>query len=309
MFTVSRLRDVPAPAKINLFLHVTGRRPDGYHLLQTAFRFIDLSDTLHFATREDGRIVRINDVPGVPEQDDLVVRAALALQQATGTTLGADIALIKRIPMGGGLGGGSSDAATVLLALNRLWQTGLTRAALMEIGLKLGADVPVFVFGRNAFAEGVGEQLTALSLPARWYVVVQPDANVPTADIFRASELTRDSVPIKIADFSASNNYLVGRNDLEAVAFTKFAEVARIARLIDEAVKSDSAAASTAQPLVRMSGSGACLFVEFNDQASASLAMEKIALKMSQQPKDLPQLRINRVCAGLDVHPLLNWAA
>ena len=318
MFTVSRLRDVPAPAKINLFLHVTGRRPDGYHLLQTAFRFIDLSDTLHFATREDGRIVRLNDVPGVPEQEDLVVRAALALQQATGTTLGADIELIKRIPMGGGLGGGSSDAATVLLALNRLWQTGLTRETLMEIGLKLGADVPVFVFGRNAFAEGVGEQLTALALPARWYVVVQPDANVPTADIFRASELTRDSVPIKIADFSASNNYFVGRNDLEAVAFTKFSEVARIAQLVNEAVggtaqavKQEAAMGSehAAQSLVRMSGSGACLFVEFNDQASANAAMEKIALKMSQQPKDLPQLRINRVCAGLDVHPLLNWGA
>lgn len=314
MFTVTRLRDVPAPAKINLFLHVTGRRPDGYHLLQTAFRFIDLNDTLHFATREDGCIVRINDVPGVPEHEDLVVRAALALRQATGVGLGADIELIKRIPMGGGLGGGSSDAATVLLALNRLWQTGLSREQLMEIGLTLGADVPVFVFGRNAFAEGVGERLTALELPKRWYVVVQPDASVPTADIFRASELTRDTVPIKIADFSASNKFFVGRNDLEAVAFARFSEVARIAQLLTDAVKASRAikavkAASESAPLVRMSGSGACLFVEVDDQASAQAVMEDIAEKMRRQPADLPQLRINRVCAGLDVHPLLNWGA
>lgn len=178
------LYDVPAPAKVNLFLHVVGRRPDGYHLLQTAFRFIDLCDTLHFEARADGVISRATELAGVSEDDDLTLRAARALQQATGTRQGAQIALEKRIPQGGGLGGGSSDAATVLIALNRLWGTGLSRRELMALALPLGADVPVFVFGQSAFAEGVGEKLTALDLPARAYLVAQPDASVPTVGIF-----------------------------------------------------------------------------------------------------------------------------
>lgn len=334
------LRDIPAPAKINLFLHVTGRRADGYHLLQTAFRFIDLQDTLHIATREDGRITRLNDVPGVPEDEDLVVRAARSLQAATGCTLGAEIELVKRIPMGGGLGGGSSDAASVLLALNRLWNCGLTREQLMELALPLGADVPVFVFGRNAFAEGVGEQLRPLDLPPRWYVIVQPDASVPTPEIFRAPELTRDSAPVRIADFSGSNTcpgensgrqdskvsdtsdrFGALKNDLEPVAFARFPEVARIAGVVTEVLASgmQSNALGPGRK-VRMSGSGACLFVECDTPEQASWAVEQIAGRMRQRccvesaaveesMTDLPYVRINRVCAGLAVHPLLEWVA
>jgi 4-diphosphocytidyl-2-C-methyl-D-erythritol kinase len=316
------LRDIPAPAKINLFLHVTGRRADGYHLLQTAFRFIDLQDTLHIATRDDGRIVRINDIPGVPEDDDLVVRAARSLQAATGCTLGADIELIKQIPMGGGLGGGSSDAASALLALNRLWNCGLTREQLMELALPLGADVPVFVFGRNAFAEGVGEKLSPLDLPPRWYVIVQPDASVPTPEIFRAPELTRDSAPVRIADFSGSNTSSSLKNDLEPVAFARFPEVARIAGVVNE-VLADGMQSNVLDPgrKVRMSGSGACLFVECDTPEQASWAVDQIAGRMRQRSSersgtaveesmtDLPYVRINRVCAGLAVHPLLEWVA
>ena len=320
------LRDIPAPAKINLFLHVTGRRADGYHLLQTAFRFIDLQDTLHIATRDDGRITRIKDIPGVPEDDDLVIRAARSLQAATGCTLGAEIELVKNIPMGGGLGGGSSDAASVLLALNRLWDCGLTREQLMELALPLGADVPVFVFGRNAFAEGVGEQLSPLNLPPRWYVIVQPDASVPTPEIFRAPELTRDSAPVRIADFSGSSTSSSLKNDLEPVAFARFPEVARIAGVVNE-VLANGMQSNVLSPgrKVRMSGSGACLFVECDTPEQASWAVEQIAGRMRQRSNgegsnaesaaveesmtDLPYVRINRVCAGLAVHPLLEWVA
>lgn len=296
----AELRDVPAPAKINLFLHVVGRRPDGYHLLQTAFRFIDLQDTLHFRARSDGRIVRAYDLPGVAEDADLVVRAARALQQATGCAQGAEIGLEKRIPAGGGLGGGSSDAATVLLALNRLWGTGLSRPELMRLALPLGADVPVFVFGRNAFAEGVGEELTAIDLPPRWYVVVQPDASVPTADVFRAPELTRDTPRVKIADFPRGTFERSCGNDLEPVVFARFSEVGRIAAVLAQAL--DGAR-------VRMSGSGACLFVECDTQAQADGAVDKIAATMQDQPSGLSALRVNLACAGLDAHPLLDWAA
>src|SRR5690606_6719674 len=174
------LYDVPAPAKINLFLHVTGRRDDGYHLLETVFRFVDLCDTLSFDVRSDGLIVRDGPaLPGLAAEDDLVVRAARALQQATGTRLGAQIAYTKNIPSGGGLGGGSSDAATTLIALNRLWNTGLNRDALMALARPLGADVPVFIFGTSAFAEGTGDILTGLSLPERAYLIVRPHGAVP----------------------------------------------------------------------------------------------------------------------------------
>ncbi len=181
------LRDCPAPAKLNLFLHVTGRRPDGYHTLQTVFQLVDWCDTLHFRRRDDGIVTRTTDIPGVPPETDLVVRAARALQQVTGTRFGADIAIDKILPMGGGIGGGSSDAATTLLALNHLWGLGLPRTELMKIGLTLGADVPVFVFGENAFAQGVGEELTPVDLPDSWFVIVHPKQHVPTAEIFRTS--------------------------------------------------------------------------------------------------------------------------
>jgi 4-diphosphocytidyl-2-C-methyl-D-erythritol kinase len=320
---MTELRDVPAPAKLNLFLHVVGRRADGYHLLQTVFRFIDLQDTLHFKLRSDSSIVRAYDLPGVPDDADLTVRAARALQQATGCTLGAEIDLEKRIPSGGGLGGGSSDAATVLLALNRLWGTGLSRQQLMQLALPLGADVPVFVFGRNAFAEGVGEQLTPLTLPKRWYLVLQPNASVPTLDIFRSPDLTRDTPLVKIADFpghvteSAQNNALSGdesgnrfRNDLETVAFAKFGEVAFTADELGKLLGKK----------VRMSGSGACLFVEFDSKSQADGAVDKIAATMQGRlngSSSVPQpeyggiaaSRLYRSCAGLDEHPLLSWAA
>ena len=181
----------PAPAKLNLFLHVLGRRPDGFHLLQTVFRFIDLNDIVWLGTRDDGRVVRLADLPGVPEDQDLTVRAARLLQARANCKLGADIRLEKRLPLGGGLGGGSSDAATVLLALNRLWGINLPRAELQALALQLGADVPVFVFGQSAFAEGVGEVLAAVSLPPAWYVVLTPPAIVSTQAVFSAPELTR----------------------------------------------------------------------------------------------------------------------
>ena len=194
MIAAAKSLTCPAPAKLNLFLHVVGRRADGYHLLQTLFRFIDLNDTLHFTLRADGQVRRLNALDGVADEDDLCVRAARLLQQETGCTLGVDIALEKRIPMGGGLGGGSSDAATTLLALNRLWQLDLSRARLMQFGLTLGADVPVFVFGDNAFAEGVGEQLQPYALPDAWYVVLCPQVVVPTVQIFSHPEIGRAHV-------------------------------------------------------------------------------------------------------------------
>ncbi len=203
----------PAPAKLNLFLHVVGRREDGYHLLQTVFRLLDFSDRLQFALRDDGAIKLHTPIPGVPEEKDLCVRAAKLLQQESGVSLGADIFLEKHIPMGGGLGGGSSDAATTLLALNRLWKLGWKRERLLKLGLRLGADVPVFIFGESAFAEGVGEKLSAITLPPAWYLVLTPPVHVSTAHIFGSKELTRNTIPIKIPPFSVE----LGHNDLEPV--------------------------------------------------------------------------------------------
>jgi 4-diphosphocytidyl-2-C-methyl-D-erythritol kinase len=320
------LHDIPAPAKLNLFLHVTGRRADGYHLLQTVFRFIDVHDRIHLERRDDGRVLRSIDLPGVPESVDLSLRAALALQQATGSTFGVNVTLEKNLPAGGGLGGGSSDAASVLVALNRLWNTGLSRRELMRIGLGLGADVPVFVFGQNAFAEGIGEDLQAVALPARWYVVVQPDASVPTQAIFTAPDLTRDTPVITMADFSASLNLsrdefggkdgrdfqaagfrtAFGRNDLEPVVFARFGEVARVAREIDALIaqQSDSnSSQDSTRPLckVRMSGSGACLFTEHESEAAAVSTAQQIAAEISG-------VRWVQATAGLQKHPLLDWA-
>ncbi|MEN4919606.1 4-(cytidine 5'-diphospho)-2-C-methyl-D-erythritol kinase [Achromobacter spanius] len=313
------LYDVPAPAKVNLFLHVVGRRADGYHLLQTVFRFIDLCDTLHFDARADGVISRAVELPGVPEDQDLTVRAARALQQATGTRQGAQIHLEKRIPQGGGLGGGSSDAASVLIALNKLWGTGLSRRELMALALPLGADVPVFVFGQSAFAQGIGEDLTAVTLPERAYLVAQPDASVPTVGIFSAPDLTRDSSYITIADFLASQTFLpselvgktrigevqtelYGRNDLEPVVFRLYPEVLGASRWLAE------------QGLtVRMSGSGACLFAEFSELSKAVLAEAEITAIMRGADKTFsqthPRFRLVQACTGLAEHPLRNWIA
>lgn len=267
----------PAPAKLNLFLHVVGRRADGYHLLQTLFRFVDYGDTLHFAPREDGQVRLLNPLPGVPEESDLTVRAARLLQQAANCTRGADIRLEKRLPMGGGLGGGSSDAATVLLALNHLWQLGLSRERLQALGLTLGADVPVFIFGRTAFAEGVGEALQAVPAAPAWYLVLQPPVAVPTVDIFRAPELKRDTPAMAAADWRPG----LGGNDLEPVACARFPEVARHLAWLQRFGRA------------RMSGSGACVFAEFLDQAGAEAAL-------AQLPPDMR----GWVAPGLDSHPL-----
>ena len=270
----------PAPAKLNLFLHVTGRRADGLHLLQTLFRFIDLHDTLHFSLREDGVVHRCNAVEGVDEAQDLCVRAARLLQKETACSLGVDITLEKRIPMGGGLGGGSSDAATTLIALNRLWSLGLSREHLMRLGLQLGADVPVFVFGENAFAEGVGEELQAYPLPEAWYVVLFPPVHVPTAEIFSHKDLTRDSVSIIIRALST----LHFRNDLQAVVCSLYPEVARY---ITELGKYGDAL---------MTGSGACVFAAYQSRSEAEAVL-----------KQLPKEMRGVVAQGLVRHPLYDW--
>ena len=279
----------PAPAKLNLFLHVVGRRADGYHLLQTLFRFIDLNDTLHFTLRADAQVRRLNALDGVADEDDLCVRAARLLQQETGCTLGVDIALEKRIPMGGGLGGGSSDAATTLLALNRLWQLDLPRARLMQFGLTLGADVPVFVFGDNAFAEGVGEQLQLYALPDAWYVVLCPPVQVPTVQIFSHPELTRNTISMTMRALPKGRDFRAGRipglhNDLQAVACELYPAVAEHLAWL----------AQFAPAL--MSGSGACVFAEFATQAEANAVW-----------RQLPDTMRGFVARGLQQHPLKDF--
>lgn len=274
--------DWPAPAKLNLFLHVLGRREDGYHLLQTAFTLIDRCDRIRLAVREDGRIARANVVPGVPPEQDLAVRAALLLKEASGTSRGADIELEKVIPMGGGLGGGSSDAATVLMGLDRLWGTGFGPEALAEIAAPLGADVPYFLYGRPAWAEGVGERLTPLPMEPRWYLVLVPPVGVPTREIFAAPELTRNTEPLKMEDFSARPQSSRFINDLERVVTARYPVVA--AHL--EWLRSQGTVA-------RMTGSGACVFAEFDRRDDA----EAVASR-------LPQSMEGFVAQGLREHPL-----
>jgi 4-diphosphocytidyl-2-C-methyl-D-erythritol kinase len=287
------MQTYPAPAKVNLFLHVVGRRDDGYHLLESAFQLLDFGDSLAIGLAADGEIRRIGEVPGVAEADDLAVRAAHALKQAAGVREGAEIALSKRIPLGGGLGGGSSDAATVLLALNRLWGLSYTRAQLAAVGIKLGADVPFFLFGRSAYAAGIGEQLTEVPLPQRWFVVLAPRAQVPTAEIFRAPELTRNTKSVKIEDFSADEwSFPRSRyaNDLEAVAGARYPAVARAALWLKG---HDGAAQVTA----RMTGSGACVFAAFGSEIEARRVF-------AGRPADVGGF----VAKSLARHPLLAYA-
>ena len=241
-----RLLGCPAPAKLNLFLHVVGRRADGYHLLQTAFRLLDWGDTLDFIRRDDGMIQRTTNIAGIAPEHDLVVRAARLLQAHTGCTLGADIGVHKVLPMGGGIGGGSSDAATTLIALNRLWQTGLGRTELQTLGLQLGADVPVFIFGRDAFAEGVGEALQPLELAPTWYVLISPGVSIATAEIFGAGDLTRNTPLIRMPDFAVSTT----RNDLQAVACKRYPQVQSAIDWLGQHAPA------------RMTGSGSCVFAE-----------------------------------------------
>lgn len=249
----------PAPAKLNLFLRITGRRDDGYHLLQTVFRLLDWGDTIRLRVRDDGRIVRHGaSVAGVGEAEDLTVRAARLLQTAAKTPLGADIVVEKRIPAGGGFGGGSSDAATALVALDRLWGTRLGIERLAALGLALGADVPVFVHGRNAWAEGVGEVLRPLELPPRWYVLADPGVHAPTAALFAAPELTRDAAPATMADFVSGaplgNAFEPVLRAREAAVEAAFAALSRIGT-------------------PRLTGSGSGCFVEFATRESAEQAL------------------------------------
>jgi 4-diphosphocytidyl-2-C-methyl-D-erythritol kinase len=250
---------VPAPAKLNLFLHVTGRRADGYHLLETLMVALDFGDTISISSRADGAILRTSGGSHAPPEEDLAIRAAIALQQATQCRLGADIAVVKRIPVGGGMGGGSSDAASVLLALNRLWDINLPRAELARIGLSLGADVPFFLAGEPAIARGIGERLTPVSLPPLWVAVIAPRAGVPTAEIFASPELTRDGPDAKIDVFSEG----YGRNDLQPVAVTRFPDIA--AALATLVTRSREA---------RMTGSGGCVFAPFASEEEARAAVD-----------------------------------
>ena len=272
----------PAPAKLNLFLHVVGRRDDGYHLLQTVFRLLDRGDALRFSPRDDGEVRLTTPLPGVMPESDLTVRAARLLQHETGCRQGVEISVDKRLPMGGGLGGGSSDAATVLLALNHLWRLGLPRQRLQEIGLTLGADVPVFVGGRNAFAEGVGEALQPLDLPPACYVVLEPPVAVPTAAIFGAPELKRDTLAMRAADWAPG----IGGNDLQDVAVARFPAVGEHLRWLG------------AHGAARMSGSGACVFAEFAGRAPAQRVIDALPAGMRGWVAD-----------GLDRHPLAGLAA
>jgi 4-diphosphocytidyl-2-C-methyl-D-erythritol kinase len=271
----------PAPAKLNLFLHITGRRADGYHELQTVFRLLDWGDRIGLRVREDGQVRRDGpSVAGVAEADDLVVRAAIALQKAANCGKGADIRVEKRIPAGGGFGGGSSDAATVLVALNALWETGLSEDALAAIGVQLGADVPVFVRGRSAWAEGVGEKLQPLDLPEACYVLVDPGVHVPTAELFRSPDLTRDALPVKIADFASGT-----------VLGNAFEPVLRRREPAIEAVFQALSGIGRA----RLTGSGSGCFVEFTTRAAAEQALAKL-------PKELRAW----VAAGVDRSLLLD---
>ena len=272
----------PAPAKLNLMLRVTGRRADGYHLLQTIFRFIDFCDSLRIAVREDGIIARANEVSGVDEKDDLSLRAARLLQKAGGSRLGADIALEKRLPVGGGLGGGSSDAATTLIALNRLWGLDWPRSRLQELALQLGANVPVFVFGESALGEGVGDKLTALALPPAWYLVLIPPVGVSTAQVFQDADLIRDSIPTKIPPFSAAS----AGNGLEPVVCRLYPQVAQHLAWLKEFGAAQSGNA-------RMTGSGACVFAEFATEGAARAVLDQ-----------LPATMRGVVARGLARHPL-----
>jgi 4-diphosphocytidyl-2-C-methyl-D-erythritol kinase len=276
----------PAPAKLNLFLVITGRRADGYHTLQTAFRFIDRADELTFRVRTDGRVRRVVELAGIPENDDLTVRAARLLQAQSACALGVDITVSKHLPVGGGLGGGSSDAATTLIALNRLWGLRLARAKLQELALRLGADVPVFVFGRNALAEGVGDELHAIEVRPAWYLVLVPPVAVSTAAVFADLELTRSTTPVTIRAFSegCDPSGLFGRNDLEPVVCRRYPEVAHHLAWL----RRFGPAALT--------GSGACVYCAFDSEARARSALAQLPAGMH-----------GFVAGGLSHHPLLDW--
>ena len=283
------LYDIPAPAKLNLFLHITGRRADGYHLLQSVFMLIDWCDTLHFDIRIDGQISR-EDLTWALPADDLAVRAARALQLATGCTLGAHIGIAKSVPAQAGMGGGSSDAASTLLALNRLWKLNLSVERLSTIGLALGADVPFFLFGKHAWVEGIGEKITSLTLPPARFVVVKPDAGLPTQLIFSDPLLKRDSETAIISGFatnSIESIFKYGRNDLQAVAQTLCPGVSQAL----EWLKSQGLGG-------RMTGSGSAVFAHLPNGIDENIDMHSA-----------PDTLQVRFCSNLNVHPLMGWAS
>lgn len=322
--------DLPAPAKLNLFLHIVGRRADGYHLLQSLFRLISLSDSISIDLRRDGGVSRESSLTEkIADESDLVVRAARALQKATRSHLGAHIHVVKRIPSGAGLGGGSSDAATVLLALNRMWRTGLDRAQLMKVGLTLGADVPFFLQGTAAFVQGIGEQIESVDVPDCSYLVFKPAVSIETRAVFSDPDLTRDSETVKITDFSGCINFIgtenagnadlseratiakssnqltrgFGKNDLEAVVLRKFAAVDQVKFWL-----------SMQGVQARLSGSGSCLFAETNTPESAQLASEKLLAKMqsgNERSSDELVVPLSSIhpCDGLQCHPLRSWVS
>lgn len=285
--SASALLDVPAPAKLNLFLHVVGQRADGYHLLQSVFALIDWSDTLHFERREDGRLAR-HDLGAALPDDDLCLRAARRLQAESGTAYGADISIDKRVPWGAGLGGGSSDAASTLLALNRLWGLHWPRERLLALGLALGADVPFFLGGTNAWVEGIGERLTPVELPARWWAVLKPAVALPTVAIFGSPTLVRDTPTATISDFLA-DPLGFGRNDLQGPAEGYSSEVSEALALLQARFGAS-----------RMTGSGSAVFAE------AGAADRAPRDRVEAMP--LPAAWTGRTCRGLSRHPLADWA-
>ncbi len=273
----------PAPAKINLFLHITGQRSDGYHLLQTAFQLLDFKDELRFSIRDDGQIRRLTEIPNLPMETDLCFRAARLLQDETGTAMGADIEILKRIPMGGGLGGGSSDAATTLVALNKLWQTGYNTESLAKLGLQLGADVPVFVHGQTAWAEGVGEILRSMDWEQPWYVLVLPPVHVSTKEVFEAPNLTRMCPAITIRDLAQGR----AGNVCEPVVRSLYPEVDQACRWLSQF--SDA----------RMTGTGACVFARFDSKDEA----DSVCARFEQE---MPATWRAFVSKGLNRSPLLD---
>lgn len=291
--TLRTLYDLPAPAKLNLFLHIVGRRADGYHLLQSPFQLIDWADRLHVERRDDGRLQRHDLGPALPD-DDLCLRAARLLQAESGTPLGVDISIDKQVPWGAGMGGGSSDAATTLLALNRLWALNWPRSRLLALGARLGADVPFFVGGRNAFVEGIGEKLTPVALPAQRFAVVKPATAIATRDIFEHPLLKRDSESVILVGSLAEDAEAsvlgagFGRNDLQPPAQDRCPEVAQAARWL-EARYGNS----------RMTGSGSAVFARAGT-VDSSMATFPAA--------ELPPGWMGRMCSGLQVHPLVGWA-
>jgi 4-diphosphocytidyl-2-C-methyl-D-erythritol kinase len=286
--TLKALLDLPAPAKLNLFLHITGRRADGYHLLQSVFVLIDWADTLHVELRTDGQLRRHDLGPALPA-DDLSLRAARALQQASGCRLGADISVLKNVPWGAGMGGGSSDAATVLLALNRLWGLHLPRARLLELATPLGADVPFFVGGANAFVEGIGEQLTPIDWAPRRYAVVKPAESLATAAIFSHRDLARNTEPATLAGSVALIRTefvpVYGHNDLQPVAQALCPPIAQVAKWLEARFGNS-----------RMTGSGSAVFAVVGAEGAA------------WSEGELPEGWVGRMCCGLAHHPLRDWA-